>query len=69
MTIHMGDDISRIGARYDGAWPRPSTKTTPRPIPATNHPEQRQEPNWNQATSDATNMSMYEHGLIQPEDL
>jgi hypothetical protein len=82
MTIHSGDDFARQGPKDlgldlgpHGEWPRP--QTLPRPIksPLSKHEthtprlQRSVTPDWNQASTDSTNMSMLEQGLIHPEDL
>jgi hypothetical protein len=76
MTIHLGDDFAQRGPKdlgHDlgphGEWPRP--QTPPRPTDVTLRSKKRAvtPQDWDQASSDSTNMSMLEQGLVQPGDL
>jgi len=64
--LHMGDNFSRqapwprLSQAEEESGPRPQTPVTPRYIAQCD---------WNQFATDATNMSMYEQGIIQPKDL
>jgi hypothetical protein len=74
MTMHMGDEFSRLNPDQGpplehgpaGEWPPPPRQ--PRPKNVT--PRYTKAPcDWEKASADSTNMSMLEHELIQPEDL
>ena len=72
MTIHSGDDFAQRGPKDlgldlgpHGEWPRPRPQTHV----TLRNKKRSVTPDWNQAATDASNMSMLEQGLIQPEDL
>ena len=66
MTIHIGDDFSRQD------WDPPLSKPESQPQ-TEDDPDHlkvsENETNWDQAATDATNVSMLESGSLQPEDL
>ena len=69
MPMHSGDEFSRRGTTenepFEGRWP-PRLPQTNNVTPRYN---KRAVTDWDQASTDSTNMDMLEQGTIQPEDI